>query len=112
MAALSALTSQLDNAPAIKLAIIEIHSRNALTKVERSKGTPNITISAGVVNNQELGGINQALLGLSIPIPIFDRNKGNLQEAVSRQYKAQDELTALKNQLEANLSVIRTIECC
>ncbi|WP_020168076.1 MULTISPECIES: TolC family protein [Methylotenera] len=104
MAAFSALTSQLDNAPAVKLANIEIDSRSALTKVERSKGTPNITISAGVVNNQELGGINQALLGLSIPIPVFDRNQGNLQEAVSRQYKAQDELVALKNQLEANLS--------
>lgn len=104
LAAFSALTSQLDNAPAIKLANIEIDSRSALTKVERSKGTPNITISAGVVNNQELGGINQALLGLSIPIPIFDRNQGNLQEAVSRQYKAQDELVALKSQLEANLS--------
>ncbi|WP_047536763.1 TolC family protein [Methylotenera versatilis] len=104
MAAFSTLASQLDNAPAIKLANIEIDSRSALTKIERSKGTPNITISAGVVNNQELGGVNQALLGLSIPIPIFDRNQGNLQEAVSRQYKAQDELVALKNQLAANLS--------
>lgn len=104
MAAFSTLASQLDNAPAIKLANIEIDSRSALTKVERSKGTPNITISAGVVNNQELSGVNQALLGLSIPIPIFDRNQGNLQEAVSRQYKAQDELVALKNQLAANLS--------
>lgn len=104
LADLSTLSSLVNNAPAIKLAKIEIDSRSALTKVERSKATPNITITAGVLNNQELGGINQALLGLSIPIPIFDRNQGNLQQAVSRQYKAQDELIALKNQLEANLS--------
>jgi cobalt-zinc-cadmium efflux system outer membrane protein len=57
-----------------------------------------------MVNNQELGGINQALLGLSMPIPIFDRNQGNLQEAVSREYKAQDELTLLQNQLETQLA--------
>ena len=94
----------LENAPTIKLAKIEIDSRSALTKIERSKATPNITISAGVMNNQELGGLNQALLGLSIPIPVFDRNQGHVQEAVSREYKAQDELAALKNQLEVNLS--------
>ncbi len=98
------LTASLENSPAIRLAKLEISARDGMTKIERSKTTPNITISAGVVNNQELGGLNQALLGLSIPIPVFDRNQGNLQEAVSRQYKAQDELVALRSQLQANLS--------
>lgn len=102
--AFAELSALLENAPAIKLAKIEIDTRVALTSVERSKATPNITLSAGVVNNQELGGLNQALLGISIPIPVFDRNQGNLQVAVSRQYKAQDELVALKNQLSANLA--------
>jgi len=74
-----------------------------MTKVERSKSTPNITVSAGVVNNQELG-LNQALLGLSVPIPLFDRNQGSLQEAISRQYQAQDKLTALKTQLSTKLA--------
>ncbi len=104
VAALNELSVMLEIAPAIKLAKIEIDTRSALTSIERSKATPNITISAGVVNNQELGGLNQALFGLSIPIPVFDRNQGNLQEAVGRQYKAQDALIALKNQLSAELS--------
>jgi cobalt-zinc-cadmium efflux system outer membrane protein len=104
IASLNELSSLLENAPAITIAKLEINARDGITKVERSKATPNITLSAGVVNNQELGGINQALLGLSVPIPVFDRNQGNLQEAVSRQYKAQDELVASKAQLEANLA--------
>lgn len=104
IASLNQLSILLENSPSITLAKLEVHARDGITKVERSKATPNITLSAGVVNNQELGGINQALLGLSIPIPVFDRNEGNLQEAVSRQYKAQDELVALKAQLEANLA--------
>jgi len=104
IASLNDLSISLENAPAITIAKLEINARDGITKVERSKATPNITLSAGVVNNQELGGINQALLGLSVPIPVFDRNQGNLQEAVSRQYKAQDELVALKAQLEANLA--------
>lgn len=105
LAPLSDLTAKLEQAPAILLAKSEIASRSALTKIEQSKATPNITLSAGMVNNQELGGINQALLGLSVPIPIFDRNQGNLQEAVSREYKAQDELTLLQNQLQTQLAM-------
>jgi cobalt-zinc-cadmium efflux system outer membrane protein len=101
--ALSELDLMLENAPAIKLAKLEVNSREALTHVERSKRTPNITISAGVVNNQEIG-LNQALLGLTVPIPLFDRNQGNLQEAISRKYKAEDELIALKSQLGSSLS--------
>lgn len=100
---LSDLSAMLQNSPVIKVARIEVETRETLTKVEQSKTTPNITVSAGVVNNQELG-INQALLGLSVPIPLFDRNQGNLQEAVSRKYKAQDELAALENRLSANLA--------
>ncbi len=104
IASLNELSKLLENSPKITIAKLEINARDGIIKVERSKATPNITLSAGVVNNQELGGINQALLGLSVPIPVFDRNQGNLQEAVSRQYKAQDEMVALKAQLEANLA--------
>lgn len=100
---LDQLQALIDNSPSIKSAKLEIHTREAVTKVERSKAAPNITLSAGVLNNQELGGLNQALLGLSIPIPIFDRNQGNVQEAVSRKYKAEDELVALKNKMQTNL---------
>ena len=101
---LKALSMRLDTAPSIKLAMLEINTRAAITRIEQSKKTQNITISAGVDNNQELGGRNQALLGFSVPIPVFDRNQGGIQEAIVRQYKAQDELTALKNQLAASLA--------
>lgn len=60
---LANLSVTLENSPAISLAKLEINARESMTKIERSKATPNITISAGVLNNQELGGLNQALLG-------------------------------------------------
>jgi cobalt-zinc-cadmium efflux system outer membrane protein len=97
------LQGLVDAAPSVKLAKQEINAREAMTKIERSKAIPNITLSAGVLNNQELGGQNQALLGLSIPIPVFDRNQGNVQEAVSRKSKAEDELIALRIRIQANL---------
>lgn len=98
------LSATIENSPTIRLAKLEISARENITKLERSKATPNITVSAGVVNNQELDGLNQALLGLTVPIPVFDRNQGNLQEAISRQYKAQDELVALRTQQMVNLT--------
>ncbi len=97
------LQALIDDSPAVKIAKLEIIARDALTKIERSRAVPNITISAGVVNNQEVG-LNQALFGLSIPIPVFDRNQGNVQEAVSRKFKAEDELVAIKNKIQTNLA--------
>jgi cobalt-zinc-cadmium efflux system outer membrane protein len=97
------LLALLENAPAIGIANLEVSARGGSTKLARSQSTPNITISAGIVHNNELG-LNQALIGLSVPIPLFDRNQGNVQEAVSLQYKAQDELIALKTQLTTKLA--------
>ncbi len=104
ISSLDQLQVLIDSSPSVKLAKLEINTREAVTKIERSKAVPNITISAGVVNNQELGGLNQALFGLSIPIPVFDRNQGSLQEAVSRKYKAEDELVAVKNRIQTSLA--------
>lgn len=103
VSSLSNLQALIESSPSVKLAKMEIDTREALTKIERSKIVPNITVSAGVLNNQEIGQ-NQALFGLSIPIPVFDRNQGNVQEAVSRKFKAEDELVAIKNRIQINLA--------
>lgn len=97
------LSSQLDQAPAIRLAKLEVETRQALANIESTRKTPDITVSVGAQRNEELGA-NQALLGLTVPIPVFDRNQGNLQEALSRTDKARDQLTALQVQLEAQLA--------
>ncbi len=94
---LAELLSLLEKAPQTQVSQLEVSALEAMTSVERSKATPNITVSAGFVNNQELGGRNQALLGLSIPIPVFNQNIGNIQEAINQKYQAEDKLLALKN---------------
>lgn len=100
---LQELTTMLGNAPSIQRAKLEIEIRQAQVNIEDTKRTPDLTLSIGAKRNEELG-LNQAVLGFSIPIPIFDRNQGNLQEAVSRTDKARDELAAFKVQLETQLS--------
>jgi len=103
MADIEELSVRLDNAPALKRARLEIERREALAKLEGSKRTPDLTVSVGARRNEELG-LNQAVLGLSIPIPVFDRNQGNRQEALSRTDKARDELVALQVQQANSLA--------
>jgi len=100
---LADLTALLDNAPAIKSARLEIDARQAQANIEKTRQTPDLTVSVGARRNDELN-LNQAVLGLSIPIPVFDRNQGNLQEALSRTDKARDQLAALRIQLETQLA--------
>lgn len=93
----------VDQAPMIKVARLEIETREALAGIENSRRIPDVTVSVGAQRNDELG-INQALLGLTVPIPVFDRNQGNMQEARTRVNKARDELTALRFKLDAALA--------
>jgi len=97
------LESRLMQSPAYKKAQIEVDRRQAISEVERSKGVPDVTVSLGGRKNEELG-LNQAILGVSIPIPVFDRNQGNLLESLRRADQAKDELTATQLQLSRDLA--------
>jgi cobalt-zinc-cadmium efflux system outer membrane protein len=102
--ALSDLAAQLPNSPRLKKASLAITQKQALSEIEKSKQTPDITLSLGARRNEELGGITQAIIGLSIPIPLFDKNQGNWQSAKAREIQSLDEKTALENQLNTELA--------
>lgn len=102
---LNALAAELPNSPRLKKASLMVVQKQAFSEIEKSRQTPDVTISLGARRNEELGGITQALIGLSVPIPLFDRNQGNLQSAKAREVQAQDEKTALENQLQTELAI-------
>jgi len=60
-------------------------------------------VSLGTKRNNELG-LDQTVFGVSIPIPVFDRNQGNLLEALRRADKARDELSATELRLSNELA--------
>ena len=74
----------------------------AQLEVEKSKRYPDITLSAGVARDNEAGR-NKAQLGVSIPLPLFDRNQGNVYAATMQSYKAQDLYRELQASLTAEL---------
>lgn len=100
---LNELMQRLPHAPMLVHSQLEVERRQALAQVERSRQIPDLTVSLGVKRNQELGR-DQALFGVSIPLPLFDRNQGNLQEALSRIDKARDERIAAEVRLSTELA--------
>lgn len=101
---LADLNTRLAASPAILRARAEVDRRLALVHLERSQRTPDVTISLGARRNEELG-LNQAILGVSIPLPIFDRNQGNVLEALRRTDKARDELSVVQIRLSNELAL-------
>lgn len=85
---------RLSASPTLRRAQLEVERRRSLVDVEHSKRTPNVTFSLGVKRPNELQR-DQLLFGVSVPLPLFDRNQGNLLEALKREDKARDELQAL-----------------
>lgn len=97
------LERRMDASPNLRRARIEVTRLLALAEVERSRRIPDLTVSLGTKRNNELG-LDQAVFGVSIPIPLFDRNQGNLLEALRRADKARDELSATELRLSNELT--------
>ena len=95
-----AVSVRLAASPSLRRAQIEVQRRSALSDLERAKRTPDLTVSLGVKRDEQLGR-NQAVIGFSIPLPLFDRNQGNLLEALRREDKSRDELAAADIQLKS-----------
>jgi len=89
----SELQSLIASSPAIVRARLEVDRRSALTELEQSKRVPDVTVSVGVKRSNETQR-NVALIGLSVPLPVFDRNQGNLLEALKLEDKAREDLQA------------------
>jgi len=96
------LAVALDKSPLLHAARLASDRSQAQLAVERSKRYPDLEVSAGVVRDNELGR-NQMVVGVSIPLPLFDRNQGNVYEASMLVYKSRDDYLGLRAQLQAQL---------
>ncbi len=96
------LVQRLQQSPTLLRAKIEVERRKAMAEVERTRRIPDVTLSFGAKRDEQMGR-NQAIVGLSIPIPVFDRNQGNVLESLRRTDKARDELVATEVNLNLEL---------
>jgi cobalt-zinc-cadmium efflux system outer membrane protein len=99
---LDALLQRLQQSPGVARSRLEVRRRQALAQVERARQVPDLTVSIGAKRDEQLGR-NQAIFGVSIPLPLFDRNQGNLLESLRRTDQARAALTASEIQSASEL---------
>ena len=96
------LFQQVQRAPQFSRARLEVERQIALMQIERSRRVPNLTLSIGSKRDEQFGG-RQTIVGVAIPLPLFDRNQGNLLSAARRTDKARDELAVVETRLSMAL---------
>ena len=85
---MDSLKKFLDENPEIVRWATEIEMRQAIESLEGAKQIPDPTIKAGFKHLTEPNA-NAFVVNFSIPIPVFDSNKGAVQEAFNRRKKAE-----------------------
>ncbi|WBS03044.1 TolC family protein [Pseudoduganella sp. SL102] len=91
--ALPALLQRGAGALSVRRARQQLTYRQAQADAERAARMPDVTLTIGSQRDDQLAH-RQAVVGLAIPLPLFDRNGGNLAAAVARTDGARAELEA------------------
>lgn len=85
---LQSLTGRLTQSPELIRWASELSQQQALVQSEKAKAVPDLTVTLGGSNYLD----NQDYVmnaGVSLPLPVFDRNQGNIQAAERRRTKAE-----------------------
>jgi len=81
----------------------EMDQRLAAVELERARGVPDLTVSGGY---RWIGAENNSALvvGVSSPLPVYDRNQGGTQEARYRVAKALEDRESAKIRVRTSLA--------
>ncbi|OON62108.1 cobalt-zinc-cadmium resistance protein [Massilia sp. KIM] len=100
---LAQLAARLDAAPAMRRALARVAQREAEARLARTQRTPDLTLVLGTRREGQDAG-NQAVVGLSVPLPLFNRNEGALRQALSRVDQAREQQAGEGARLRADLA--------
>jgi cobalt-zinc-cadmium efflux system outer membrane protein len=103
---IDALQDRVTESPTMRQARLETRRLAALADLEQAKRTPDLAVSLGMQRSQQ-DGRSMAIVGVSIPIPVFDANRGNIVEALRRRDKSEDDARALELRLRADIAIAR-----
>jgi cobalt-zinc-cadmium efflux system outer membrane protein len=78
-------------------------SRRAALDLERAKAVPDVTAAGGVRRFEETDD-SAFVLGLAVPLPLFDRNQGGIEEAIADLGAARQRYEAVRIKTLAALS--------
>ena len=84
------LANHISQNPNIARWTVEIAYRRAAIQLERSRRVPDLSIGGGMKHLNESGDV-AFIVGISLPLPLFDRNQGAIREAEYNFAKAFEE---------------------
>jgi len=91
---LEALQSMVSRNPDVARWAVAIEQHRAGVDLEQARGVPDLTVRFGAKHHNEVND-TAFVMGVSIPIPIFDRNQGATLEARERLAKSKEESRAV-----------------
>ena len=105
------LLDRIDRTAELRLTALQIDQREASLELERAQRIPDLTVSVGSQYDAlERERVN--VVGLSMPIPLFNRNQGNVLAAARRTDQARDLRNAselrLRTEIQTTLDQWRT----
>ena len=102
VATLDSLAANLSSQPELREAEAGVRASNARIDLAKAERIPDVKVEA-LYHRLEVSGQNTFDLGLSIPLPLFNRNQGRLREARSEAVAAEARARNTANELNLNL---------
>ncbi len=97
------LHEQLSSNPELASRKVAVKLKQATLNSEKAARIPNLTVAAGVQRFEE-DETHALIFGFGLPLPLFDRNQGNITAAKHDLAKAEAEARATGIQLSAQLT--------
>jgi cobalt-zinc-cadmium efflux system outer membrane protein len=97
------LAGRISRNPDVARWAAEMEQRKATLAQERANRIPDVTLSGGVRRSREANDTS-FVFGAAVPLPLFNRNQGKIQESQYRISKAENERAAAGNRVLAALS--------
>lgn len=98
-----ALQRLLKDAPTLRQAALEADRQTALAQLARAQRMPDLTLAVGA-RRDDATGRSRAIVGLSLPLPLFDTRRPAENEALHRAQQARDEAAAAAALLESQVA--------
>lgn len=99
------IVKEIVNNPDIARRKAEIEKKQAELALAKSQRISNVTVSGGIRHYNETNN-DAFVFGLSVPIPVFNRNQGGIAAAGYSILKIRNELRSLELRMKAKLSAV------
>ncbi|GBD91099.1 cobalt-zinc-cadmium resistance protein CzcC precursor [bacterium BMS3Abin04] len=100
---LDELTALIIQSPTLAQFKTETKRFKAAVELERSKVIPDLSVSFGLRRISETRD-NVLVFGVSLPLPLFNNNRGNIQKAIIRKNQTEYNFSSSLNQTKAKLN--------